>query len=518
MNHRLFNFIPDGISFVKTNCPLLYDMLLESTVLKKRVDSLKSTGLQSGESVGFQDLIDIQDISLDVENCKFSVKSVAGFKERKGVITIVSEVFDSATGESIKGAAVTVKDAYSLNCDIESYLYDDNRLKNLHFFVRSSFYWTETDEHGKPFLKTYEVRRDSGVVYNECTDIVKNIMVSFPNTIKPRDYTIILYNRTAEAHVEDPDKVYPDISAKDNVLPFYLPFTGGVQLAQGRIKGVDKDESVIRLQHPVKKTEVTFNKDKDQNWLDIKWSYLNNKSVLQWNFPENWRNNLSLEDLSVNAVFDFYARLVLLVTLDGSDEPIPIPITIGSNIEEDSTHCKIKQIFLQWGCLSEKTQILMANGMFKKVCEIKIGDKVNIGKNLVKVSDIYTGKESDILHIITKKGKHLLLTASHPVLTDRGWIRAGDLSAADKIVTLDGSFEKLEGLYTMPYNRKVYSLKLENNDMQLVAEGLIVGDFMRQNQMDICKSEQDMPIRGQEKIASEFQILVDEINRQHNWK
>ncbi len=104
----------------------------------------------------------------------------------------------------------------------------------------------------------------------------------------------------------------------------------------------------------------------------------------------NWRNNLSLKDLSINAVFNFYARMDLNVLLDGTNMPISLPITISSNVEQD-IYCKIKQVFIQWDCLGEETLISMERNGSRKNNVIRIGDVVDTGRILTKVVYIYTG-------------------------------------------------------------------------------------------------------------------------------
>lgn len=75
----------------------------------------------------------------------------------------------------------------------------------------------------------------------------------------------------------------------------------------------------------------------------------------------------------------------------------------------------------------------------------------------------------------------------------------------------------MKGLYMMPYNKKVYNLELKENDLQLIAEGIIVGDFMKQNHMEDCCNRKEEPIKGQEELTAEFQILVSEINKRRKW-
>lgn len=513
--NNLFNLIPDGENFMKSSCPGLYAMIKESSVPKMRMCAANNT--EEDSNTGFQDITDIQNISYDPDKKTLKAQSVAGFRERKGVIAIISEVFDSVTGESIKGSAVTSYNTHSLVCNVDSKQGEKGLTKDSRFFVRSTFYWTETGKDGKVVMQSHEVRRDSGLIYDESEQIVKDITVQFPNTLKPRDYTIVLYSRNAETHVEDPDKVYSTIKPTDNKLPFYIPFIGSVSVGTGKILGVNKENSIIKLEHPEHKTAVTFNKDKSNNWSDIKWTYLNNNTCLEWKFPENWRNNLDLKDLSINSVFDFYAYLVVNVDLTGTGIPIPVPITIGSRVEHGYTSCKIKQVFLQWGCLGEQTLIAMADGSQREIREIKVGDMVYTGKGNAEVINIYSGEEKEIICIKTESGKQLLLTDSHPIMTEKGWVRAGDLNAAMKVLTSEGVAEKMEGLYAVPYGKKVYNLKLSGNDSQLIAEGLVVGDFMCQNQMESCCLEPEKPIEGQEELAAEFQLLVDEINKQKRW-
>lgn len=41
------------------------------------------------------------------------------------------------------------------------------------------------------------------------------------------------------------------------------------------------------------------------------------------------------------------------------------------------------------------------------------------------------------------------MTEGHPVMTERGWVRAGNLHAADKIITAEGRKETLQGLFLL---------------------------------------------------------------------
>lgn len=87
--------------------------------------------------------------------------------------------------------------------------------------------------------------------------------------------------------------------------------------------------------------------------------------------------------------------------------------------------------------------------------------------------------EQKIIYIETETGKRLLLTGRYSVMTKKGWVCANDLNTGVRIMGADGKVEKLKGLYMIPYNKKVYNLQLKRNDLQLIAEGIIVSDFMK---------------------------------------
>lgn len=505
--NQLFNLLTDGENFAKENCPELYQLI------HKKAAPLTRSACDNEN--GFQDTTEIQNILFNNEDKTLQVNSVAGFKEKKGVIAIVSEVIDSATNESIKGAAVTTKDAYFHECNIVCQLKNHNLLNSSNFYARTVFYWTEIDDNGEVVMKSHEERKNCGIVSNGEDDIVDNITVEFPNTLKPRDRTIVLYNRTAEAHVEDPDKVYSNISVINNKLQFHLPFIGSVRLKQGKIIGVDREKAVIKLQHPEKKTSVTFNKDKDNNWKDIKWKYENGYTLLHWTFPEDWKNQLDLKDLSIHTTLDFYACLPLIVNINGAE--VTVNTYVGSNIEEDKTHCKIQKVFLQWGCLGKNTLIMMADGTYKIISNLRIGELVNTGKGIAEIYNIYSGHQLNVVNLETESGKRLLMTNGHPVLTERGWVRAENLNASDKVINAEGKTEALKALFPSIYDDKIYNLQLNTEEHQFVAEGIVVGDFMLQNTKLNGENTDNTSIKGQETLASEFETLVDEINRCKNW-
>lgn len=499
----LNRLLHNNAGFIKEKCPELYNIMQKGI----QQESIGKNALQTG----FTDDICIENLMFDEKEPSFRADSVAGFTQRKGTVAIISELIDEETGSSIAGNAVTDENIYSiknlLRTDLSSYA----GIKTFKPKIKSVFYWTETDENGEVIMKTCELEQRYFIADS---DIVESITVDFPDTKAERDHVIVLYGRNLDQASDKPDVVFPDVRPINNQLPIFMPFIGTVRLAQGKIVGVDKDESEIKIKHPEKETKVIFNKE--ASWVGNAWSYFDNSKALHWEFENDWKNNLDLRDLSVSSIFDFSATLGLKVLLNNGMQ-ITVPINIGSNVASDgTTYCKVKKLLLQWGCLGKDSLILMADGSQKKICEVCVGDKVATDKGVAGVTDRSYGKEEYISHIVTESGKELLATDGHHILTERGWLRVIQMNAADRVVLADGSTEALAGLFKIGYGEDTYNLVLDSDDGCLIANGIVVGDYGRQNRPD-KQSDEPCLIKGQEKIAEEFRMLMDEINKKNNW-
>lgn len=101
--------------------------------------------------------------------------------------------------------------------------------------------------------------------------------------------------------------------------------------------------------------------------------------------------------------------------------------------------CSARNKVLRLGrrCIEENEQVLMANGSYKKIKNIKIGDFVisNRDSKVVtnKVTDVINNGKRNLYRIKTNDGKEVTLTEDHQVLTDNGWksieegLKKGDL-------------------------------------------------------------------------------------------
>jgi len=93
------------------------------------------------------------------------------------------------------------------------------------------------------------------------------------------------------------------------------------------------------------------------------------------------------------------------------------------------------------GCVTEDAKVMLANGEERKICNIETGDSV-----LTYDGEEFTSSvvEAVLIQDITDKldwyelefdnGRTLKCTEDHPVLTDRGWVPAAELSENDEII------------------------------------------------------------------------------------
>ncbi|MFA9464774.1 MAG: Hint domain-containing homing endonuclease [Velocimicrobium sp.] len=106
-----------------------------------------------------------------------------------------------------------------------------------------------------------------------------------------------------------------------------------------------------------------------------------------------------------------------------TDKDSAITLVINSTSNKDNVNFSVQgttlyipQISIRWGCFSKNTELLLADGTKKVICEIKTGDQLasNDGK-LHEVVNIYTGYEKEIIRITDVLENHLYLTGTHPI-------------------------------------------------------------------------------------------------------
>ena len=143
-------------------------------------------------------------------------------------------------------------------------------------------------------------------------------------------------------------------------------------------------------------------------------------------------------------------------------------------------------------CFPATAQVSMADGSSKNISEVKVGDKVLSYNTLSKKSQITTvqkvqiheNKQFDIFRIllidptqsmtaslgVKYNLKALEATANHPILTDKGMVKMGDLKVGNQVYVFDNetnTFRNHKIFITQPSNSKVskvYNLLTEKEN------------------------------------------------------
>lgn len=91
-------------------------------------------------------------------------------------------------------------------------------------------------------------------------------------------------------------------------------------------------------------------------------------------------------------------------------------------------------------CLSKDEKVIMADGSRKLISEIKIGDQVvtvnpyTCEQSIANVINQYVkSTDKNIISLTTLNGSKLVCTDDHPILTNKGWMKAGLISGTDLI-------------------------------------------------------------------------------------
>lgn len=149
------------------------------------------------------------------------------------------------------------------------------------------------------------------------------------------------------------------------------------------------------------------------------------------------------------------------------------------------------------GCLAKDTQVLMSDGLYKKISEVSIGDLVfnPMTGGATEVAFVSAGPEVEpMVDISLYSGGDISATKNHPFrvidfVTGAELVKtASELRLSDVLVTREGArFISRIGSSQPKSQENVYNLSLMNSiksgESFFVANGIISGDLKVQNRM-----------------------------------
>ena len=130
-------------------------------------------------------------------------------------------------------------------------------------------------------------------------------------------------------------------------------------------------------------------------------------------------------------------------------------------------------------CLAPETLIRTTKG-FRQIQDIRIGDRVysHTGKSRKVLKTIMHENNGSILNIELENNEIIQVTSEHPILTKRGWIKAGELKLEDILLTLDTNKKfhaqtknkTLQEIYDNKYEEHINKLRKPHKQYTLTSK------------------------------------------------
>ncbi|MEM7180465.1 MAG: Hint domain-containing protein [Spirochaetota bacterium] len=184
--------------------------------------------------------------------------------------------------------------------------------------------------------------------------------------------------------------------------------------------------------------------------------------------------------------------MIAVQTANGGLNKVPAFVTTQKSTRPYDT-TQIKYLTFMWGCLLPGTKVKMADGSWKKIEDVRVGDKVTSDAKDRKLSVVHTHKGNEnnpIYTITTANGKTVKMTAEHSLPLKNGKIvLARQLKEGDEVTT-DTGVSKIKKIALSPkkYTGHVWNLTLgakgesvNEKNATFIADGLLVGDNAMQN-------------------------------------
>jgi hypothetical protein len=209
---------------------------------------------------------------------------------------------------------------------------------------------------------------------------------------------------------------------------------------------------------------------------------------LNWSF--NPINFAQVAPWQPGDVVDYYLYL-LIQTQESTPQFCTVSVLSTGCIVTDNACAEILPLVFVWGCLAAGTGVTLADGGVRAVERIAAGDRVraDAAGRVLTVRDTVVGIEAKpMIRVTGTRGRAVLVTETHPFLTERGVRLARDLAAGD-VVHTDAGPSALVSVEPERYDGPIYNLVLgEGAERDALGEdqtthyanGFLVGDDQMQ--------------------------------------
>ncbi|MBL4660054.1 MAG: hypothetical protein JKY19_06840 [Alcanivoracaceae bacterium] len=204
----------------------------------------------------------------------------------------------------------------------------------------------------------------------------------------------------------------------------------------------------------------------------------------------------------------------IAVTESDSGNPLTAQVTSAATIPPADNVVIIPELSVFAGCLAAGTKVEIEGGNKPRIETLFNGtERVVTGNNTIKTSKGLTEgtEEKPMIYIEDKKGRNLMLTEMHPVVTYDGGIKlAMELKKGDVLIARDGK-TIIEKVLRKKYKGKVYNITLGANGEEVTmdnttffANEFLVGDANMQNAY--AKAYKNKPTEVLKRLPKKWHI------------
>lgn len=479
-----------GEEYLKENFPHILQMLYNTREwhMKQGVNDTNE-GYQDAYNVYELPLTDVKENGSDSD----SISVVLSRSEASLTQPVAFIHMDSVIEDPIKGHQINAYAGYDLNA--QNIHYDFHVTRDMMQYTQGAKYVrtttnfiTVTNIDGKSVMASGSVTRSMEIDLEDLSSVVKSIDVKQPAPKTSGDVIRVVYKERADeraAYIFS--KATRRLEGSTYYVNVYFPFWVVVELVdmyefdaknpvsfgQGfemslageLVKGgrVYSNMSVVdKIKTDVKGNKLTVDfsyvADTDQNYWDV-------------DMP------LTAGDAGGTFSFHLQFRVNYKPKGSGSVPPLQTSILVTTDSSEKSPNLVlINRANIVWGCLGKDTRIRTEDG-YRKISDIKVGDKLFTDKGYIRLKNMVTGREDRVVAVSVSDDAILYITPTHPVASQRGIICADELMAGDEVRVEDGTFKEITYLEMVAYNDTVYSPELEESAL-ISAEGIMVGDYL----------------------------------------
>ncbi|MEA5058463.1 hypothetical protein SDC9_107370 [bioreactor metagenome] len=141
---------------------------------------------------------------------------------------------------------------------------------------------------------------------------------------------------------------------------------------------------------------------------------------------------------------------------------------------------------------AKDTRVTMADGSWRYIEHIAIGDRIMGDGKILVVTNILLGRDATLLQIQVKSASPIKLSPNSVVMTSTGVKQACEVGCGDALQCEDGRFAIVQEVEAIKHDDIVYHLGFDQKGLHF-ANGIAVGSFEMVQEFRVLRSDTEQP-------------------------